>query len=461
MSEYLLDLAKFSANTASAEIPDDVRTRGATILADCVGCMTAGSAEPEVQALVDHCRRRPGEPFASIVGTTDRLPIEAAALVGGTAGTWHDLDEGNLHTRAHAAIQIVPAALAEAEVTAKSGRELLDAIIVGYEVAGRLWRATKARLAVHPHGTYGPLAAAVALCRLRADRPEDVREAMNIALTLGSASSRQALGDGATVRNIYSGHSGRAAFEALALRDIGFTGQKDAPASILGQIYGESFDADEAVTDLGKTWWLRKSYFKRFPSGRYTHAALDAIEELARRFGERFNGRDITRVDVATYFMAATMAHAKVDTPFGVRFSVPALIASRILYGSRQLIENGAAAFADPQMHALAERVFVMEDPAMTAVYPDEQPATVTITFSDGERAAAAVRKTLGESDRPLPDGMLRDKFIELAGPALGDANAAKAYGAFCEIDTCSKVADLMTSMRQAAQSVRNKERPA
>src|SRR4029077_2018513 len=94
---------------------------------------------------------------------------EAPAFINGTAGTWHDLDEGNLSTRTHAAIQIVPAALAEAEARARSGQELLTAVILASEASARLWRATAARHAVHPHGTYGPLAAAFALCKLRGD----------------------------------------------------------------------------------------------------------------------------------------------------------------------------------------------------------------------------------------------------------------------------------------------------
>src|SRR5262249_58664835 len=97
-----------------------------------------------------------------------------AAFINGTAGTWHDLDEGNLSTRTHAGIQLVPAALAEAEARALSGAKLLEALILAYEASARIWRATKARDAVHPHGTYRPLAAAMAPSKFRGDRPAAV-----------------------------------------------------------------------------------------------------------------------------------------------------------------------------------------------------------------------------------------------------------------------------------------------
>ncbi|MBT6276329.1 MAG: hypothetical protein HOI95_19620, partial [Chromatiales bacterium] len=360
---------------------------------------------------------------------------------------WHDLDEGNLHTRAHAAIQIVPAILAEAEVRAATGKELIDALIFAYEVAGRLWRATQARFAVHPHGTYGPLAAAVSLARLRGESPEQIYAAMNIGMTLGIAASRQTLGDGATIRNTYSGHSGRAGYDALAFRDVGLTGERDAPSSILGDLYGEAFAPDIAAADLNDVWWMRKSYFKRFASGRYVHGVLDALEILLSRLGGTLNAKEVRRIDVATFFMAATMGQQRVDTPFGMRFSIPALLATRILRGPTPLVDDGAQAFSDTRVHQLAEKVFVSEDKAATATYPDNQPTCITVTFTDGHREVVSVDKMLGESDYPLSAAQLSEKFIELAAPTLGSKGAQSCYVQLSDVDTCDNVANLLENI--------------
>src|ERR687888_515484 len=172
-------LAQFVTDTNLTDLPDDVVARGRVILADCIGCIVAGSTVPEVRRLVALQRER-GGPAAPALGTTLRLAPDAAAFVNGTAGTWHDLDEGNLSTRTHAGIQIVPAALAEAEARGLSGARLLEAVILAYEASARLWRATTSRLAVHPHGTYGPLAAAFALAKLRGDHASAMATAANI-----------------------------------------------------------------------------------------------------------------------------------------------------------------------------------------------------------------------------------------------------------------------------------------
>jgi 2-methylcitrate dehydratase PrpD len=435
-------LAQFVAATRLADVPADVVARGRLILADCVGCMIAGAVVPEVRRLAALQSDR-GAPAATVLGTGQRLAADAAAFINGTAGTWHDLDEGNLSTRTHAAIQLVPAALAEAEARTRSGRELLTAVILAYEASARLWRATTARHAVHPHGTYGPLAAAFAVAKLRGDDAAAIARAANIAATLGIAASRKSLDDGATVRNIYSGHSGRAGFEALALRDAGFTGEADAVASIMGNIYGSAFDTQRATAGLRQTWWVRRNYFKRFASGRYAHGALDLVEDLVDRMGPRLSAADIDRIDVETFFWAATLAAQTVRTPFGLRFALPMAIAQRIVLGPMPLTDDGARAFGNLPVEDLARRIFVVEDKAATAAYPDRQPTRMTVTFRDGTREKLSAERILGESDHPLPDSALEAKFVALVDEAW-DGGATAAWRDLARIDEIADIRQLI-----------------
>ena len=443
-------LAEFVATTRLADIPADVLARGRLILADCVGCMVAGAAVPEVRLLTALQIGR-GDPVATALGTTQRLAVDAAVFVNGTAGTWHDLDEGNLSTRTHAGIQIAPAALADAEARALSGARLIEAFILAYEAGARVWRATTARHAVHPHGTYGPLAAAFALARLRGDSTQAIAHAVNIAATLGIAASRNALNDGATVRNVYSGHSGRAGFEALALRDLGFTGEADAVAAIMGNIYGSAFDAATATADLGRTWWIRRNYFKRFAAGRYAHGALDLVEDLAVRIGPRLSAAAIARIDVETFFWAATLAGQTVRTPFGLRFSLPMAIAQRIVLGRVPLTDDGTRAFANPEVASLARAIFVVEDKAATAAYPDRQPTRMTVRFRDGTCETMSCERIVGESDHPLSDSALEAKFIELTVHAWHDDTPA-IWRHLARIDEIADVRTLIDGWRRAVR---------
>ncbi len=452
-------LAEFVATTRLAAIPDDVADRASLMIADCVGCIVAGNAVPEVRRLVGSHRGR-GPCEATVIGTGIALSREAAAFVNGIAGTWYDLDEGNLSTRTHAAIQIVPAVLAEAEACGLSGSAALESLILAYEAGARLWRATTVRHAVHPHGTFGPLAAALALGRLRGLSPPDLARGASMALTLGIAASRRTLNDGATIRNTYTGFSGRHGFEALTLLEAGFSGETDAAASILGSIYGSSFDATAAIADLGHTWWLRRNYFKRFASVRYAHGPLDLIDELCRRLGSRLCESNIERIDIETYFFATTIGQQAVLNPFGCRFSIPMLIAARIVQGPSSMTDDGGRAFADPVVRELASRIFIVEDKAATNAYPDRQPTRIAVMLRGGGTERIGSERILGESDYPLPAGAMMRKFEELV--ALGwSGGAGAAWQDLLNIRNGTDIGHLMGGWRKLAKATEIEEKPS
>ena len=221
--------------------------------------------------------RRPRQSGGHRAWNRPAIAADAASFINGTAGTWHDLDEGNLapDARRHPA----PAGSTGRSRDARPfRRQPPGGGDPAYEASARIWRATKARLSVHPHGTYGPVAAAIALAKLRGDNASAIASAINIAAALGLAASRMTSTTGQRCAISTQVTARRAGFEALALRDAGFTGEADAVASIMGNIYGSEFDAGVATAELGETWWIRRSYFKRFATGRYAHGALDLTE---------------------------------------------------------------------------------------------------------------------------------------------------------------------------------------
>jgi 2-methylcitrate dehydratase PrpD len=255
-----------------------------------------------------------------------------AALLNGTAGTWLELDEGNLFAKGHPGIQVVPAAVAVAQEDGLPGRELLRAVALGYEVSSRINRAANVRLSIHPHGTYGVIGAALAVGLLRGFGRAQLLELINVSATMGMATSRQTLLDGATVRNIFTGHSGYMGIMATRLVTCGFTGETDSVAAIYGRVLSDTFDPDRVVDGLGSDWLITRSYFKLHPTGRYVHSAIDALEDLLDRMpGRRLEPDAIARIDVRAYMLAAMLKERAVRTSFGARFSVPFALASIIV----------------------------------------------------------------------------------------------------------------------------------
>ena len=206
--EYLRRLSEFVCGTTLEDLPAEVVDRGRWIFADCLCAIAVGMQAPEMERLVRRMVPSSASGKASLIGRGGTADPLLAALINGCAGTWLELDECNLAAKGHPAIQVVPAAIAVAEACEASGRDLLLAVILGCEVCARIGRATRMRHALHPHGTHGTIGAAVAVARLKGCGQAELRRRINIAATLGLATSRRTVVEGATVRNVYAGMSG-------------------------------------------------------------------------------------------------------------------------------------------------------------------------------------------------------------------------------------------------------------
>jgi 2-methylcitrate dehydratase PrpD len=434
--KYLTKLATFASDSTLASLSDAARERARWIIADCIPVIAAGMQQREMKALVAKHLAQTAHGSAWVIGTGKRAPAFDAALLNGTAGTWLELDEGNLFAKGHPGIQVVPAAVALAQELQVSGADLLLAVALGYELSARVSRAANVKLTVHPHGTYGVMGAAIAASKLKGFNAPQTLELINCASTMGMATSRQTLLDGATVRNIFTGHSGYMGLMAVRLVESGFTGEIDSVAAVYGKILSDTFDPAKVVTGLGTEWLIVQSYFKLHPTGRYVHSAIDALEDLlAKVAGGRLDVEQIERIEVHAYMLAAMLAEKRVVSSFGARFSVPFALASVLYHGRSGLKSFDDEAVANPQIQALAKRVDLQEDPAFTARYPREQPVTVRISMKNGATYDGRCVVTKGEPANPHNPAELMGKFFELGVPVWGQAVTQKLYDGLMRLE--------------------------
>ena len=440
--DYLDRLAEWAVTTPIDALPVPVRERACLVIADSLGVTAHGMQTPEMRKFVARqlADGRPGR--ASVIGAGRQAEPASAALLNGTAGTWIDMNEGNLYAKGHPGIQVIPLAWALAEQDARSGRDLLAAFVVGYEVSARIKRASATRLAVHPHGTFGTIGAAVALARLLGYDTAATREIINVSATLGVAASRRALTTGATVRNVYTGLSGSMGWLAHTLVQSGFTGEPDGVGSVYGAIYADRFDREAVVKGLGEEFLLPRGFIKVHACGRYIHGALDCVEALMAR--RALAPESIEAIRVRTYAMAASLGHTDVRSEFGARFSLPFAVASVICHGHSDLDNYDGAAVADPKIQALARRVEVVEDPDFTRAFPGRQPTEVTVTLDDGTEISERADHHRGEAENPHRPDAVRRKFLDLASPVWGRERAAALYDRVLDLEHAPDVAALV-----------------
>jgi 2-methylcitrate dehydratase PrpD len=441
--QWLSDLATFCADVRFADLPREVVERTRLVLADSIGAIAAGAQEPEMQAFTAKLLEIGGSggALAPVIGAHRRAPAPTAALLNGTAGTMLELDEGNQFARGHPGIHVVPAALIAGEMRGSSGADVSLAIALGYEIGARVGIASKLRVTMHPHGTWGTIGAAVAVAKLYDADADAMAETINVASTLGLATSRRTMLEGGTVRNSFAGFSNQLGLLAWQLAASGFTGEADGVGTIYGTVIADDFRPEIMTDALGRRWEIARNYFKRHACCRYNHGALDALERIvAQQPGGRLDPAAIDRIDIDTYVWAAQLSDQAPHNMLAAKFSLPFSIATYIVNGGATVEAFRAVARENPVTAALAQRVFVREDKGLTSMLPGLRPARVAIHLKDGSVLKGESLTNRGDTEDPYTPDEVMEKFREIASPVWGASHAAAVLTASLSVDAAPDI---------------------
>ncbi len=444
MSDYLDQLVSYICGCRFEDLPQEVITRAKAVLADSIAVIGAGAQEEEVKALIRQVVEPEGPRLSTVIGAGMRTEPSKAGLINGTAGTFLELDEGNQFARGHPAIHVVPAALALAEARKLSGRRLLTALILGYEVGARIGIACKIRMSMHPHGSWGTVGAAVAVGKLLEYDHAAMREMINVSSSLTLATSRRTMLEGGLVRNVYAGVSGYMGILAHQLVDAGFNGEKDGLQTVFGSVVSDTFDTGVMTDGLGERFEIMRNYFKRHACCRYNHATLDALEEIMSRApGGRIRPEDVREVEVSTYSLAAQLCDQQPMNTLAGKFSIPFAVATTLVHGHTGVSCFTPEAIHDEAARKLAKKIRVVEDPELTAMMPGQRPSRVVLTLKDGTQLKAEAFVNKGDFEDPYSPADLLEKYYELATPVWGEDTARKVYTAVADMDGMPDVREL------------------
>jgi len=452
--DWLRQWGAFAARIRFPDLPSPVVERTKLVLLDCIGAIAAGMQEPEMRNLVQRLANREAGSSGQVplIGAGRRMSPLLASLLNGTAGTMLELDEGNQYARGHPGIHVVPAVLAAGERLCASGPDLLLAVALGYEIGSRIGIASKLRVTMHPHGTWGTVGAALAAAKLEGASDDEIIETINIASSFGLSTSRRTMLEGGTVRNSYAGFSNQLGLMAWELQASGFVGEADGVGTVYGTVIADNFQPDEMVLELGERWEIARNYFKRHAACRYTHGALDALSEIVGQAGGTIDPVAIEAIEVDTYVWAAQLDSAEPKNMLAAKFSLPFALATFIVNGSASVPAFRGEAQANATARDLARRVTVREDAVLTSMLPGLRPARVRVRLTDGRVLTAEVLTNKGDTEDPYSAVDVQDKFRELAEPVWGRQHAERIIAEVQRIDTASDIRGLTGLLAHSSQ---------
>ncbi|MCH2501700.1 MAG: MmgE/PrpD family protein [Dehalococcoidia bacterium] len=443
MPAYLDRLSRFVCKTNFEGLEPATVTAAKSVVLDTIGAMLAGSRLPENEKLAQLAAKNGGQGPSTLLGQTGSATAVFAALSNATAGVALEMDEGNRLGGGHAAIHVIPAALAVAEERGSSGKEFLESVIVGYEVTSRIGTGTKVKKTVHSHGTWGTIGSAVATAKLMGFDEAHTTVAINIAASMSPANTWTPCIEGATIRNLYPGRSGFQGIMAAQLALCGFTGLEDGPSDIYNNILGESFDSEAVVRDLGVpgAYRIQQNYFKLHACCLYNHPVLDGVQTLLAR--ERFAAEDVERIKVEAPALATIMTDPEPENMLAAKFSLPYAVATAVVHNSTDITAFYPDRLQDPETLSLARRVDIVADPDMDLRRYDYPAAKVAVSLKDGRTLTEDVIAHHGDAQNPASREELVGKFNFLVQDVLGEIGAARVVETVGYLDALGDIREL------------------
>lgn len=403
--EMVRQLANYVVAARGQGLSDDLREAACRSVLDLVAAASAGVAAPCPRTV----RQAARETMAS-----GALPVWFCGQTAGLAGAiWCnaaaaaalDLDDGHRMARGHPGAAVIPAALAAAQEIDATTEDLVQAIVVGYEVGVAVGAARRYYANTGMWSGYGVVAA---LGVLRRTPPDRLAHAFAIAGMSAPNQLHAGAGPGFRAQegsDVKEGipWSGVTALSALLLAEAGHTG----PLALLDN--DEHFRLSGLAEGLGRQGYIARNYMKFLACCRHVHAPVEALLGLLAR--HRLDPRRIEAIEVATYGGALRLANRPRPQSFtDIQFSIPYCLSLVALDGPDALLPLTDAAFDRPEIVALAEKVAMRLDPELDARFPAETLSRVTIRI-DGREYVSPVAAPRGEASAPPSWADLEEKL--------------------------------------------------
>ncbi len=439
-------LADYSATTDFATLTDDVVDRCKRIVLDELGCMVLGATMPAGQRMAAYVASQGGVAEATVIGSGPRTSAALAALVNGTAAHADQLDGVHV-TQSHPSGAAVAAGLALCEAHSLGGKELINSVVLAYDLACRLVEAFGGghtiRRVHHFHG--GPLSAigvAAGAGRLLGLEPLQLRHAMalatlNVFVPASFYAERNQMS-----KAMNQGQAAYAGVVGASLASHGFEGHDgilEAEDGVVDIWRTDRTDLSVLTEGLGTKYSIMDSGFKYYPVGYPMQSAIAGALRIAR--DERVGPDDITRITVGMAPGSANMVDGKSVAQLSLQNMLAlALVLGRLRYDD----VHDAGLLERPDVRRLRDTVEVVRDGSLTKDAEERRATWVELATTDGRTLRGPISIAPGHWELGgIPWDDLEEKFTGLAEPRLGAAVSKDIYAFVRQLEQADQLAEL------------------
>jgi 2-methylcitrate dehydratase PrpD len=426
-------LARFVVNAKYEDLPAPVRKEAQRTLLNWAGCAIGGSRHQTLDIAISALAPFSGPAQATVLGRKEKLDVMHAALMNGISSHIFDYDDTHLRTIIHPAGPVASAILALSEYRPVTGRDFLNALVLGTEVECRIGNAVYPQhydAGWHITGTTGVFGSAAAAGKLLGLNEQQMIWALGIAATQPVGLKEMF---GTMTKSFHPGRAAQNGLTAAFLASKNYTSSNQPIEAKEGWANALSTARNyaEITENLGKTYEISINTYKPFACGIVIHPTLDACIQLRNQYNLKAD--QIEKVELRVNRLVEILTGKKTpQTGLEGKFSVYYAAAVAIVKGAAGEKQFSDALVKDPEIAGLRDRITTIVDPAISS-----ERVRVTITLKDGRKLEKYIEDAIGSVKNPMSDQALEAKFAGLADGVIPAAQARKV------MDLCWRVEQL------------------
>jgi 2-methylcitrate dehydratase len=390
---------------------------------------------------------------STILGARSKTSPELATFVNGLMVRYFDFNDTYLSKEpAHPSDNLAPC-FAVAEAEGLTGRDVISAAVVAYEIQCRLCDAADIRHRGWDHVNYGLVSTSLAASKLLGLRSKGATHAINIALNSHIVMRQVRAGELSMWKGASFANAARNGVFAAMLAKEGMTGPSPIFEGEMG--FFKQVSGDFAL-DIGRFggrrggYRVNETYVKFWPAEYHAQSAIWAALEARKRIGDV---KEVESVLVETHEAGYSILGKDPEkwdprTKETADHSLPYIVGMALLTGK---VDNST--YSDLNLRsrrnlAFVKKVRVVEDPSLTALYPDNGIANrVTVTERGGQEIAAAVEIPKGHPKNPMTKEDIDRKFLRLSAEELGAAGARASLKHLWKLEDEKDIGDVLASL--------------
>lgn len=436
-------IASWVKNLECADLDDQTIHEVKRRVIDSIGCALGAYNSPPGKIARAMAEARNDTRAGIVFGTSHSTCPEMAAFANGTMIRYLDYNDTYLSLEPAHPSDNLSAAIAVTQTTGKTGKDMILASVIGYEIQCRLCDAASLRAHGWDHVFYGALSTAMLSGKLWDINEDALEHALGLSGVCNIATRQTRTGQMSHWKACAFANAARNGVFAADLARRGMTGPYEifeGPKGIFNQLTGP-FDLKLGGKNDYK---INNTYIKFWPAEYHSQSAIEAILALRPEIGDR----EVTSIHIGSFEAAVSIIGSEPEkwrptSRETADHSMAYCVAVALLDGDVTLQSFDDDRLIDPKVLGLMDKTKITEEPELNEGYPKGIPNHLTVTLADGTKLEKRVDYPRGHNLNRMTDEEVVDKFKRLADGVVSDETAERILTAAWKLDELGDLRDI------------------